>query len=59
MADELKPVVYDLFCGLGGWSEAFLAEGYECIGFDNSNDWREALRFQERIGDLSLARPTP
>ena len=28
------PIVYDLYCGLGGWSEAFLAEGYECIGFD-------------------------
>ena len=27
-------VVYDLFCGLGGWAEGFLAEGYECIGFD-------------------------
>lgn len=26
--------VYDLFCGLGGWSEGFLAEGYECVGFD-------------------------
>jgi hypothetical protein len=30
----VKPVCYDLFCGLGGWSEGFLAEGYECIGFD-------------------------
>ena len=29
-----KPIVYDLFCGLGGWSEAFLAEGYECTGYD-------------------------
>ncbi len=29
-----RPIVYDLFCGLGGWSEGFLAEGYECIGFD-------------------------
>jgi len=28
------PKVYDLFCGLGGWSEGFLAEGYECVGFD-------------------------
>jgi hypothetical protein len=26
--------VYDLYCGLGGWSEGFLAEGYECVGFD-------------------------
>jgi len=29
-----QPVVYDLYCGLGGWSEGFLAEGYRCIGFD-------------------------
>ena len=29
-----KPIVYDLYCGLGGWSEAFIAEGYEAIGFD-------------------------
>lgn len=30
----MKPICYDLFCGLGGWSEGFLAEGYKCIGFD-------------------------
>lgn len=30
----MKPICYDLFCGLGGWSEGFLAEGYECVGFD-------------------------
>lgn len=24
----------DLFCGLGGWAEGFLAEGYYCVGFD-------------------------
>ena len=29
-----KPIMYDLYCGLGGWTEAFLAEGYECIGYD-------------------------
>lgn len=29
-----KPICIDLFCGLGGWSEAFLAEGYHCIGYD-------------------------
>lgn len=30
----MKPLVFDLFCGLGGWSEAFIAEGYTAIGFD-------------------------
>jgi hypothetical protein len=28
------PIVYDGYCGLGGWSEGFLAAGYRCIGFD-------------------------
>lgn len=32
--DSVKPICYDLFCGLGGWSEAFIAEGYRAIGFD-------------------------
>jgi len=29
-----KPLAIDLFCGLGGWAEGFLAEGYDVIGFD-------------------------
>jgi hypothetical protein len=29
-----KPLAIDLFCGLGGWTEGLLAEGYEVIGFD-------------------------
>lgn len=24
----------DLFSGLGGWAEGFLAEGYDVVGFD-------------------------
>lgn len=28
------PVCIDLFCGLGGWAEAFLAEGYRVKGYD-------------------------
>lgn len=30
----MKPLVIDLFCGLGGWAEGFLAEGYDVVGFD-------------------------
>ncbi len=30
----MRPVAIDLFCGLGGWTKGFLAEGYEVIGFD-------------------------
>jgi len=30
-----QPLAIDLFCGLGGWTEGLLAEGYRVIGFDN------------------------
>ena len=28
------PVCIDLFCGLGGWAEGFLAEGWDVVGYD-------------------------
>ena len=31
----LKPIVIDLYCGLGGWAEGFMSEGYTVIGIDN------------------------
>jgi hypothetical protein len=30
----MKPLAIDLFCGLGGWSDGLLAEGYDVVGFD-------------------------
>lgn len=30
----MKPLAVDLFCGLGGWTEGLLAEGYDVVGFD-------------------------
>ena len=30
-----KRLCFDLFCGLGGWAEGFLAEeGWQVVGFD-------------------------
>jgi hypothetical protein len=30
----VKPLAIDLYCGLGGWAEGFLSEGYRVVGFD-------------------------
>ncbi len=30
----MTPLAIDLFCGLGGWTQGFLAEGWDVIGFD-------------------------
>lgn len=29
-----RPLAIDLFCGLGGWTEGLLLEGYDVVGFD-------------------------
>ena len=32
--ENTQPLAIDLFCGLGGWTEGLLAEGYQVVGFD-------------------------
>lgn len=29
-----KPLAVDLFCGLGGWTEGLMSEGWHCRGYD-------------------------
>lgn len=29
-----EDIALDLYCGLGGWAEGLLSEGFSCIGFD-------------------------
>jgi hypothetical protein len=30
----MMPLAIDLFCGLGGWTEGLMAQGYRVVGFD-------------------------
>lgn len=31
-----RPLLLDLFCGVGGWSKAFMRKGWTCVGIDIS-----------------------
>jgi len=39
----MRPICIDLFCGLGGWSEGFLAEGYA---------WYDGICHTKRVHSL-------
>ncbi len=47
----MKPLCIDLYCGLGGWAEGFLAAGYRVVGFDNH---RHVYGDQEYHGQLVI-----
>lgn len=34
MNTDARPLAIDLYCGLGGWTDGLLAEGWDVIGFD-------------------------
>lgn len=44
-----RPLAIDLFCGLGGWTEGLLAEGYRVVGFDNERHWYGAERYPAKL----------
>jgi len=63
----VKPLAIDIFCGLGGWAEGLLAEGWSVIGFDIEQrpypaqlvlqDVRTLHGSQFRNADLIVASP--
>jgi hypothetical protein len=44
-----RPLAIDLFCGLGGWTEGLLAEGYDVIGFDIERQEYGAHRYPAQL----------
>lgn len=45
----MKPLAIDLFCGLGGWTDGLLTEGYDVIGFDNVQHVYGDLRYPAQL----------
>ena len=45
----MQPLAIDLFCGLGGWTDGLLAEGYDVIGFDIEKHEYGDHRYQGKL----------
>lgn len=49
MSEQGSPLAIDLYCGLGGWTEGLLAEGYDVIGFDNVQHVYGDMRYPAQL----------
>ncbi len=45
----MTPLGIDLFCGLGGWTDGLLAEGYRVVGFDNEQHVYGSARYPAQL----------
>lgn len=45
----MSPLAIDLFCGLGGWTDGLLAEGYRVVGFDTERHVYGAARYPAQL----------
>ncbi len=45
----MRPLAIDLYCGLGGWTDGLLAEGYQVIGFDNQRHIYGQARYPAQL----------
>lgn len=46
----MTPLAIDLFCGLGGWTDGLLAEGYIVVGFDiEQHDYGDGARYPAQL----------
>lgn len=49
-AGTLKPLAIDIYCGLGGWTEGLLAEGFNVVGFDiEAHDYGDGKRYPAQL----------
>ena len=46
----MKPLAIDLFCGLGGWTDGLLLEGYDVVGFDiERHDYGDGIKYPAQL----------